>query len=195
MVGLLFLWPANLAAVPAPQDPVQPILVGITGGSLSPIISLRPLLDEPGIRRSLEAGLPIRIEVTTELWRVRTFDALEARDVWRATARMDPLSGQIRVDGADGTLGSTLPPRLFPAIIPGRAGNHYYLARMVVETLSTSDLEELRSWLRGDLSPAVEASEDVSGAVTRGLRRFMVRLLGLPTQRHEARSPVFTVPS
>jgi hypothetical protein len=171
-----------------------PLAVGVMGTGLTPRVELGPVLDDPSIRRSLEAGLPIRVEVTSELWRVRAVDALEGRNVWRATARLDPLSGQIRVESAEGLLGSSLPAEVYPPMRPGRAGDHYYLVRMVVQTLSASDLEELRRWLRGDLSPAVEAAEDVGGAITRGLRRLFVRALGLPTQRHEARSPIFSVP-
>lgn len=175
------------------QETLRPLAVGVAGETLSPVVSLGAILEDAGLRRSLEAGLPIRIEVTTELWRSRTLDALEARHVWRATARLDPLSGQIRVEDTDGLLGSSLPGRVYPPIQPSRTGEHYYLARMVVETLSASDLEELRRWLRGDLSPAVETAEDVGGALTRGLRRLLVRILGLPAQRHEARTQVFTV--
>jgi hypothetical protein len=196
--GVLLAWalylPGGATLGLSAQTAQPPVAVGLIGASLSPVVDLGPILDDPGIRRSLEAGLPIRVEITTELWRVRAIDALEGRSVWRATARLDPLSGQIRVDAAEGLLGSSLPGQIYPLVRPSREGDHYYLVRMVVQTLSISDLEELRRWLRGDLSPAVEAAEDVGGAITRGLRRLAVRLLGLPTQRHEVRTPVFRVP-
>jgi hypothetical protein len=197
--GLILICAALLGAgfplrLSAQGEARPPLTVGILGAGLTPRVELGPILDDPRIRRSLEAGLPIRIEVTSELWRVRAVDALEGRNVWRATARLDPLSGLIRVESAEGLLGSSLPVEVYPPIRPGRAGDHYYLVRMVVQTLSASDLEELRRWLRGDLSPAVEAADDVGGAITRGLQRLFVRALGLPMQRHEARSPVFTVP-
>jgi hypothetical protein len=60
-----------------------------------------------------------------------------------------------------------------------------------IETLSLSDLEELRRWLQGDLAPSMAGGEPVGSAVGRGVRRIFVRALGLPTQRIEARSAAF----
>ncbi|HEU0051954.1 MAG TPA: hypothetical protein VFQ39_02210, partial [Longimicrobium sp.] len=78
-----------------------------------------------------------------------------------------------------------------PDMRPERAGRYYYLARLEVETLSLSDLEELRRWLRGEARPAVAGEKPVGRAVERGLKRFFVRLLGLPARRYEARTHVF----
>jgi hypothetical protein len=62
---------------------------------------------------------------------------------------------------------------------------------MEVETLSLSDLEELRHWLQGDLGPAMDRNNELGSALGRGLRRILVRALGLPMQRFEARTQVF----
>ena len=72
-------------------------------------------------------------------------------------------------------------------------GRFYYLVTLNVETLSASDLEELRHWLRGQARPAVAGKQPVGRAVETGVRRFFVRLLGLPTRRYEARTPIFAV--
>ena len=73
---------------------------------------------------------------------------------------------------------------------PGR-GRYYYIGVMDVETLSLNDLDELRRWLRGEARPAVAGSKPVGQAVETGLRRFFVRLLGIPTRRYEVRTEVF----
>lgn len=188
--------PTGLAA----QDPGAPLTVSVTPGTGTPRVLLGPVLESEGVRSSLEAGLPVRVRVVTELWRVRTLDALEGRHEWRATLRLDPLSGRYLVETA--TLGSGEVPslagaraflqdRLRPPLAPPRGGTYYYLGRMEVETLSLSDLDELRRWLRGDVGAAVEGREDVGSALGRGVRRLFVRLLGLPVRRYEARSPVF----
>jgi hypothetical protein len=62
-----------------------------------------------------------------------------------------------------------------------------------METLSLSDLEELQRWLQGDLAPAVVGEERVGSALARGVRRLLVRMLGLPAKRFQLRSPVFEV--
>jgi hypothetical protein len=77
---------------------------------------------------------------------------------------------------------------------PRRSGRFYYLATLEVETLSLSDLEELRRWIRGEVQPAVEGRAPAGRAVERGLRRVFVRLLGLPTRRFETRSEIFVLP-
>jgi hypothetical protein len=80
-----------------------------------------------------------------------------------------------------------------PPIRPPGPGRYYYIAVMNVETLSASDLEELRRWLRGEAAPAVSGDKPVGHAVQSGLRRFFVRLLGLPTRHYEVRTDIFDV--
>jgi hypothetical protein len=76
---------------------------------------------------------------------------------------------------------------------PTRAGRYYYLAHLEIETLSLSDLEELERWLQGELGPAVGGGRSLTGAVGEGAKRLLIRLLGLPTRRVEARSDRFEV--
>jgi hypothetical protein len=64
-----------------------------------------------------------------------------------------------------------------------------------METLSLSDFEELQRWLGGELGPAVARDEDVQGAMARGIRRLLVRMLGLPARSFQVRSPTFEVGS
>lgn len=200
-LGLLLALGGSLTLPLAGQGGTPPLAVAANPGSGTAQVTLGPVLESEGVRSSLASGLPVRVRIVTELWQVRTFDVLEGRHEWRATLRQDPLSGRYLVETADfgageaGSLGearSFLQARLRPPLLPPGAGEFYYLARMEVETLSLSDLDELRRWLRGDLGPAVGGSEDVGSALGRGLRRVLVRVLGLPVRRFEARSERFT---
>jgi hypothetical protein len=171
--------------------------VGEDGG---PRISLGEVLASGGVQESLESGLPVRLQIVTELWRDRLLDAEEGREEWRATVLFDPLSETYRVETAETTVGAAgstraatelLRSTIGSALRPSRPGTYYYLSRLEVETFSLTDLEELRRWLRGDLGPAVDADNQVGGAFGRGVRRLFVRALGLPTLRFQARTDEF----
>lgn len=166
-------------------------------------VTLGDFLEHPGLVRSVESGLPVRIRIVVELWRDRFVDAQEDRFEWRATYLLDPLAERYRVETGEGAQGELLSlagvrgfmqGRLLVPLHPDRPGRYYYVARIEVETLSLSDLDELRRWLRGDLGPAVERGEEVGGALGRGLRRLLVRALGLPVQRYQTRSSTFAYP-
>ncbi len=163
---------------------------------------LGDVLGERSIREALEAGLPLRIAVTVELWEDRFFDSQAGREDWRATVLHDPLSGVYRLRtsgprGVDVTLESldetrvTLQRTIRLPLRPGEAGRYYYTGTLEVQTFSASDLEELQRWLRGDLAPAVAGEGGVDDALGEGARRLFVRLLGLPARKYRTRTPTF----
>ena len=166
-------------------------------------IELGDVLAAGGIREALESGLPVRLEVITELWRDRFFDSQEGREVWQATLWFDPLGETYRIEIQDRPVGLAGSPedaveivrsRLGSALRPAGTGTFYYLARLRIETLSLSDLEELRRWLRGELGPAVGGDDVVGSAIGRGIRRLFVRALALPAIQSEARMARFDWP-
>ena len=167
-------------------------------------IQLGDVLAAGGIRDALESGLPVRLEVITELWRDRFFDSQEGREAWQATLWFDPLGETYRIEIQDRPVGLAGSPedaveivrsRLRSALRPAGTGRFYYLARLRIETLSLSDLEELRRWLQGELGPAVGGDDDVVGsAIGRGIRRLFVRALALPAIQFEARTAQFDWP-
>ncbi len=193
----------GLAALPAEgwgQAVVPPISLELVPETGAVQIELGEILGSGRIERSLEGGLPVRIGIVTELWRDRLLDSQEGRHEWRATVRYDPLSELYRIEVADGVLGQAtalaavtelLRRQLDVPLGPTAPGTYYYLARIEIETLSLSDVDELRRWLRGELGPAVEGEGEVGGAFAEGIRRLLVRALGLPVERHQARSPRF----
>ncbi len=200
--ALLLTWPVQGVAGLALQDP---LVLEVEGGSGGVEARLGPILESPGLQNSLERGLPVRIRVVTELWRDRFIDAQEGRFEWRASVRLDPLERTYVVEtGAGATLSATTLPevarilsdRLQVPLQPQRSGRYYYLGRLEVETLSLSDLDELRRWMRGEMGPAVEGQEGggVGSALGRGFQRLLVRVLGLPAERYQARSRSFDFP-
>lgn len=139
-----------------------------------------------------------------ELWKDGFFDSQRGRAEWRASIVFDPLAQHYRVatDTDGGTelaadsltaVQEALQESFALPLKPAEEGRFYYLGEVVVETLSLSDLEELQRWLRGDLAPAVAGDEEVGNAMGRGVRRILVRMLGLPTRRIRVRSPVFEI--
>ncbi len=196
LVAVLSLISAELGA----QESEDPITLALRAESGTVDLQIGDILGIGGIHRSLEAGLPVRIAIVTELWRDRLLDSQVARHDWRATVRYDPLSELYRLETADGVVGQSssleqitrfLREEVSVPIGPTSAGTYYYLARIELETLSLSDVEELRRWLRGELTPAVEGGGEVGGALGQGLRRLVVRMLGLPVQRYQVRSARF----
>lgn len=163
-------------------------------------IQIGDIFEGGGIRESLESGLPVRVELITELWRDRFFDSQEGRSEWRATIWYDPLAGTYRIETANPPVALSTSPEAALEILrsrvradldPSSPGRYYYLGRIQIETLSLSDLEELRHWLQGELAPAIDGDEEVGGALGRGIRRLFVRALGLPALRAQARSDPF----
>ena len=191
-----------LLATPRPLhaqgDAPLRMTVGSSDGTAQ--ADLAGILLGPRIRGSLQTGLPVRLLFVTELWRDRFFDAQVSRYEWRATIRHDPLADSYRVETTEGLIAQAasleeadglLSRSVRIPLAPVDPGRYYYLARLEVETLALSDLEELERWLQGDLAPSMDLDAEVGSALGRGLRRIFVRILGLPIQRFQARTPAF----
>ncbi len=174
------------------------------GAGYRPLLALGDVLAGGALRDVVRSGIPLRLRVTVELWHDRRFfDELNASQAWSIVLFFEPLEGTfaLREPGP-------APLRRFPtyeaaadyverayplALKPSHPGAYYYTARVDIETLSLSDLQELEHWLRGELRPAVGGESSVSSAIADGFRRLFVRVLGMPSRRFEARSPRFEV--
>jgi hypothetical protein len=168
------------------------------------VVELGDLLSDPPLLEAIHSGLPLRIQVLIQLWKDGFFDDQEGEYEWRASVVFDPLTHRYRVlTGGDTPTPSevntleeareTLHGTLDIPLRPQSPGRYYYIADVRVETLSLSDLEELQRWLQGELAPVVAGERDVEGALARGFRRVLVRMLGLPTKRFQVRSPPFRI--
>jgi len=198
-LALLGLKASSLAA-----QEEAPLRFNIVPGSGEASVEVAYLLEDPGLLEAVHSGLPLRIRILTQLWKDGFFDDVKGRYEWRASVLFDPLTRRYRVQtGVEegivhevNTLEEArqaLQLTLDIPISPGEDGRYYYEADVEMETLSLSDFEELQRWLQGELGPAVARDEDVQGAMARGVRRLLVRMLGLPARRFQLRSRTFEV--
>ncbi|HET7460002.1 MAG TPA: hypothetical protein VFJ82_02095 [Longimicrobium sp.] len=198
----LLLAAAALAGPAAAQ--ARPVSLSVAGaqGGWRPVVAMDGVLRDDALLDALKGGLPLRFHFRVELWRrgAGVDRLVEARENARAMLRAPLDEGYTLEDGRTQHAYATLPEceaaleRAFqPPIRPPGRGRYYYIAVLNVETLSMSDLDELRRWLRGEARPAVTGSRPVERAVESGVKRFFVRLLGIPTRRYDVRTPVFEV--
>jgi hypothetical protein len=205
VLALVLLLLSGLAGTGADTTAVQQPRLAVRADSAAAgraVLELGPVLDDDALADAVRSGLPLRIDVRIELWRDGFFDGLEGGEDWAAVLLFEPLERQYVVRPAAG------PARRFDdyarartaiesdyllALAPRRAGRYYYTATLEIETLSLSDIEELERWLRGELGPAVSGQRSIVNAMGEGAKRLLIRLLGLPSRRIEARSERFTI--
>ena len=197
LLALALLFPSVVYA----QSPAVTLGVGPAEDGWPLHVQIGAVLDDAGLRGALDSALPLRFYLRAELWRKSLLDRLVSAHEISVAILRDPLTqgysvgngtAEYRVESlheAQFHLAEFLKPNLRPR----QSGRHYYIVTLEVETLSLSDLDELRRWLRGDLAPAIGGQSSPGRAVERGLRRLFVRVIGLPTRRFEARTGTFVV--
>jgi hypothetical protein len=176
----------------------------IVPGSGETAVQLVDLFSDPDLVDAVLSGLPLRIRIRIQLWKDGFFDSQKGQYEWRATVLFDPLTRRYRVQSSEQTgaeievntleeVRESLQLTLHVPLQPRETGKYYYIGAVDMETLSLSDLEELQRWLQGELVPVVEGERDVEGALAKGFRRVLVRMLGLPAKRMQVQSPSFRV--
>ena len=198
-----------LAAVPARALHAQRVGVDIAlpaaPASEGPTVRSVGLLRDSRTRDLLLNGFPVRLHYRVELWTTGGwFNDLVSQREWDVVVRYDPLAksyGVARIDGdqaqpigrftelADAEGAVERPARV--PLAPRHGERQYYTAVLEVETLSLSDLDEVESWLRGELKPAVRGRRNPGTALTRGVRTLLVKLLGGEKRQYETRSGTF----
>ena len=186
----------------AGQAPTFSVQAQPPGAGAGAVLVVDGLLRDQALLRALESGLPLRFHLRVELWERGFFDRLREAEELRLVLVQDPLDRDFGLDTGRGNhrlptipaAQRALEREMRPTLRPAGPGRYYYLASLEIETLSLSDLDELRRWLRGEVRPAVEGRAPPARAVERGLRRVFVRVIGLPTRRYEARSATFQIP-
>lgn len=209
MIHALVLWALLLADAPPPEiEAIQQrpwlTVAADTSAGYRPRLHVGSVLGDSALEDAVRSGLPLRLRFRIELWKDRFFDSLEDDQKMTTVLLYDPLDDRFVLRSREGPTDG----RSFSSFAAARAaiersyaldirphqnGRFYYTALLQVETLSLSDLEELERWLKGELQPAVRGDGSVPGAVGRGVRRLMVRVLGLPSRRYEARSEMFRI--
>jgi len=168
------------------------------------VVEIVDLFSDPSLVAAVRSGLPLRIRIQIQLWKDGFFDDQKGQHDWRASVLFDPLTRRFRIQTSEGAgaevevntleeAQDALQLTLDIPLRPRETGRYYYLAAVEMETLSLSDLEEVQRWLQGELVPVVAGEEDVGGALAKGFRRVLVRLLGLPAKRFQVQSPSFQV--
>ncbi len=192
--------PALPAVRPAQQPPLA--VAPMSKEAFRPLVHAGPILDDAALADAVRSGIPLRLRYRVELWRDRWIDQRVAGRDWAAVILYDPLEDRylVRVQGrspearryatyAEATVAAT---GAFTPAFPVPSGRGlYYTASLRVETLSLSDLDELRNWLKGDLGPAVGSGGSLPKALEDGAKRALIRVLGLPARVYDARSQVF----
>jgi hypothetical protein len=167
-------------------------------------VEIGDIFSDPELVDAVLSGLPLRIRIRVQLWKDGFFDDQKDQSEWRASILFDPLTRLFRVQTSERTgeevevssmeeAQEALQLALNVPIRPRESGRYYYIGIIEVETLSLSDLEELQRWLKGELAPVVAGEGDVEGALAKGVRRVLVRMLGLPAKRWRVPSRKFTV--
>lgn len=188
---------------PTPLRAQRTLVLGVAGPAQQwrPVVRVNGALRDRALRDALASGLPVRLHLRVELWRKDVFDQLEgSQEVSLAVLRSALDEGYVLEDGrVQRTLPSmravdaALQVAFAPTLRPRTRGRFYYLATLDAETLSLSDLDDLRRWLRGEARPAVSGEQPVGRVVQRGVRRIFVRMLGMPARQWRARSAGFGV--
>lgn len=176
-------------------------------GSRDPVVRARDLIEDGRWSAMLQSGFPIRMHFRVELWNDRGvwFDAMRRQVEWDVVVRREPLLDQYTVNTITPSsvgerryatldaLAAALEYAYRITIGPQDDGEYYYAGVLGLATLSDSDLKELDRFLRGDLGSAAGGGESLGDAVSRGAKRLLLRLAGIPSLRLEARSDRFRV--
>lgn len=206
LVASALLW----IAAPLPAKEVGPqidvlVIAPDRAAEYRPTLRVGRILQDPALEEAARSGLPLRIQIKTELWRDGFFDSLEGSQSMTITLFYQPMEGRfvVRTTYPDRTevrgfssfseARASVERTYAMDLRPRRDGKFYYTAALELETFSLSDLEELERWLKGELQPAVSGNRSVPGAVGQGAKRLLIRVLGLPARRFEARSEQFRI--
>jgi hypothetical protein len=170
------------------------------------VVRATAVLSDRTIRELMDHGFSAQVHFRAELWSTAGwFDNLLRYTEWDLVVRYDPLARRyeaVRVVGDSVTPLGTFQnfadmlaevERPFrPAIraTPNRS-SQYYNVLLSLDVLSLSDLDELRRWVRGDLTPAVRGKRNPGTALSRGARTLLSRLLGGERRTLESRSRTF----
>jgi hypothetical protein len=205
VIGLVLLatGPAQAQARPALELQLGPAGARTEG----PSVSANRVLDDQHVRELLSSSFPAELHFRLELWRLGgVFNELESATAWDIRVQYDPYSKRYRVArrhnaelrdlGSFGSLAEAQAEVEKPFRVPltaTHAGQRYYYSAVLdVQLLQVSDLDEMQSWLRGDLKPAVQGKGNPFSAIKNGLGRLLSRILGGEKRNYKQQSPIFT---
>jgi hypothetical protein len=174
-------------------------------GAKWPVVYLQNLLHDQRWYEALDNALPIVVSYDLKLWRSREgwIDEFLTTFTWETIVTKEPLQEEYSValvvnnvvrpprrfaerDSANSHL--NLPQRI--EVYPPRPGRFYYTLDARITALSDREIDRLERFLAGDPEPDVP---DRGTVVGRGIRRFLLKLAGLPSQILTSRTDQFDV--
>jgi hypothetical protein len=205
----LFLLLAGFAPPALAQTGLSVVLSldsgGGAGGPQMPIVTLRNLTADERWTEALDNSLPIIVTHRLELWRSRQgwIDEFSGSVEWRVFVTKEPLQEEYtatlvlqdrpqrprRFAVRDSAFAWLQRPNLVQ-FSPTRRGRYYYTLTTRITTLSDADMDQLERFLAGDPELAVP---DRGTMIGRGVRRFLLRIAGLPSVVLAAKSVEFDV--
>jgi uncharacterized protein DUF4390 len=172
-------------------------------GARKALVQVRDLLADPRWSQALDQSFPIRLSFRLEIWHSRDgwIDAFQRATEWSTVIQWEPLEDQYRVrrillSGEEEFrfTGREELDRWIRQInlvdaLPQGTGTFYYNVKLRITALSDDDMEELERFLAGQsgASPRPERS-----SIGRSVRRFLLRMAGLPWEELEVKSGKFT---
>ena len=205
--AVLLLLGLVLAAPAAAQTRVS-LVVGLAPprdptGARRAWVTVKDLLADSRWSQALEQSFPIRLTFRLEIWRSRSgLDEFQRATEWSTLVQREPLEEQYRVTQLllSGPVEHRYATRdeLIKALgitseidaLPTGTGTFYYNVTLRITALSDEDMEELERFLAGDTN-APPPSERSS--IGRSVRRFLLRVAGLPWTELESRSEKFRI--
>jgi uncharacterized protein DUF4390 len=198
----------GLAGTAAGQNQRVGLVVGLydkpePSGARKALVQVQDLLNDPRWSQALDQSFPIRLSFRLEIWRSRQgwIDDFQRATEWSTLIQREPMEDQYRVtrillSGPEEFRFTTRQEldRWIRAInlvdaLPQGTGTFYYNVTLRITALSDDDMEELDRFLAGlPEEPSRERS-----SIGRSVRRFLLRVAGLPWEELEVRSEKFTV--
>jgi uncharacterized protein DUF4390 len=196
----------------APSAAGQPrvgLVVGLEqqappNGARRALVQVQDLLADLRWSQALDQSFPIRLSFRLEIWRSREgwIDDFQRATEWSTVIQWEPLEDQYRVTRI---LLSGIEEFRFTSkeeldrwvrqinlvdALPQGTGTFYYNVTLRITALSDDDMEELERFLAGQSGAQVPPQRSSIG---RSLRRFLLRMAGLPWEELEVKSGKFTV--
>jgi len=172
-------------------------------GARRALVQVQDLLRDPRWATALDQSFPIRLSFRLEIWRSREgwIDDFQRATEWSTVIQREPLEDQYHVtrillSGAEEFRFATqdLLDHWISAInkvdaLPQGSGSFYYTVTLRITALSDEEMEELERFLSGQSGPPGRERSSIG----RSVRRFLLRMAGLPWEELEAKSGKFTV--
>ncbi len=203
LLGLGIQAPATQAQSPRVSLSVRLSPDSAPSGARRPWIQVKDLIADPVWSEALDRTFPVRLEFRVEIWRGRDgwIDDFQRASEWSLVIQREPLQDIYRVTrillsgpeefhfATRDELAAWMRQVNQIDVLPRGTGTFYYNVSLRISALSDEDMEELERFLSGDPN----APRRQSSALIREVRRFFLRLAGLPVQTLETRSDRFTV--